>query len=595
MKQIQFNYESDDQLLKQLKKISQWCQTNITSKVLFQIYAETFNRHKVEEICQLIEQQIPDAVYMGCSSGGNIVMGEYNGIPIAVICTIFEYPTTKIEIFQYSLKDDGQENEVTSQLLSEVRGRSWVKSVMINAAIVGLSMTKFCEDLSELPEGIELFGGVAFSKNDEEAFVFSSSGQIADHSVVFALIGGADYYVKTGYVTGWRPLGKELNVTRAVGNRLYELDGRPAYDTYYRYLRIQNDENFFEHALEFPFYYEYKNSKILRAPTASNEDGSLTLTADMKENIKTKLAYGDPRTILESVYEGVKEFREFAPEMFTAFSCTARRSFWGSDIGKETVPFQTLAQISGFYTLGELLRIGKNVIQHNVTLVIGAHREGLPDRKDIPEIDPRIMDFSGKISLITRLSSFVQVATEELEEANEQLRRASITDSMTELLNRGEIQKRIFDRADQLEQRRETDGKNSDDKTGTSLVMIDIDHFKRVNDTYGHKEGDDVIKRLAKMLKEIVEREALGSSIGRWGGEEFMVLLPKADVRQAAELAELFRKSFSEIQFAEAGQITISLGVTEMAYTDGADKVCTRVDHALYEAKNTGRNRVVVY
>lgn len=524
MKQIQFNYESDAQLLKDLKKIKQWCNASITSKVLFQIYTETLNHSKIQDICQMIEKKMPEAIYMGCSTNGNIVMGEYNGAPIAIICTIFEYPSTKIELFQYVLNDES-ETEVTTNFLEVVKDRKWVKAIMLNATIRGLSMTKFCEDLSKLPEGIGIFGGGAFSKDiiEDEAFVFSSSGGLSDHAVVFALIGGEDYYVKTTYITGWKPLGRELHVTKADRNILYKLDGKPAYDTYYKYLNIKNDDNFFLHTLEFPFFYEHKDINILRAPTASNEDGSLTMTADMEENVKARIAYGDPETILDSVYEGATDFREFVPEIITVFSCAARRSFWGSDeVGKETLPFQSLAPTSGFYTSGEFLRNGNDVIQHNVTLVIGVHREGIPEENNLPVVQRDIEEFSGKVSMINRLATFIQVATEELEEANERLKRAAITDSLTGLYNRGEIQKYISEKAYELEQ----DEGLSGNKAGAALIMLDIDYFKRINDTYGHKEGDIVLQMLAKMLRTVVSQESVDSVIGRWGGEEFMVLLP---------------------------------------------------------------------
>ena len=593
MKQFQFKYESEEKFVNSLHKIKQWCNSSITSKVLFQVYSETLDKEKVTALCGLIETEMPDALYMGCSTNGNIIMGEYNGDMIDIICTVFEYPSTNIELLQYSL-DEEKAPYVTNDLIKKVKERPWVKTIMLNTTIRGMSMTGFCDELRKLPKKIALFGGGAFSEdmNENTAFVVSSVGEISDHAVVFALIGGDDYYVKTTHITGWKPLGRELKVTKARGAILYELDGKPAYETYYKYLNIKNDENFFYNTLEFPFFYESHGMNILRAPTASNDDGSLVMTADMEQNVRARIAYGDPWTILESVYNGAVELQEFVPESITVFSCAARRTFWGVDeISCETLPFQSLAPTSGFYTSGEFLRTGVNVFQHNVTLVIGAQREGKADPGQTAKVDMNTEEFSGKVSMINRLATFIQAATEELAEANRRLEFAAISDSLTGLFNRGEIQRRITDKALEVA----ASGAHGISKAGASLIMMDIDNFKEVNDTFGHKEGDIVLRKLSEMLERTIEENVPGAVAGRWGGEEFMVLLPNSDEKRATEVAELFRQNFAAIDFPKAKNRTMSLGVTELIVGEDADIACMRVDSALYEAKKTGKNKVVVY
>ena len=123
--------------------------------------------------------------------------------------------------------------------------------------------------------------------------------------------------------------------------------------------------------------------------------------------------------------------------------------------------------------------------------------------------------------------------------------------------------------------------------------MMDVDDFKKVNDTYGHKEGDQVLIQLATMLKRVIDRKAPGCVAGRWGGEEFMVLLPGIDVNKAAEVAEVFRTEFNRIEFELCGHQTMSLGVTEHKVGESADTFTMRVDDALYKAKRSGKNCVV--
>jgi diguanylate cyclase (GGDEF)-like protein/PAS domain S-box-containing protein len=124
-----------------------------------------------------------------------------------------------------------------------------------------------------------------------------------------------------------------------------------------------------------------------------------------------------------------------------------------------------------------------------------------------------------------------------------------------------------------------------------SVVMFDIDHFKRVNDTYGHAIGDSVLQILTKIVKENL-REI--DYLVRWGGEEFIFITPETDVEKAIVLAERIRKAIETYKFDQAGTITVSFGVAEYKPDDTEDTLIKRADDAMYVAKKKGRNRVEV-
>ena len=127
-----------------------------------------------------------------------------------------------------------------------------------------------------------------------------------------------------------------------------------------------------------------------------------------------------------------------------------------------------------------------------------------------------------------------------------------------------------------------------------SVIMIDIDHFKRVNDHHGHAAGDEVLRALAQRCRVGSRTVDL---VGRYGGEEFLILLPESSLESARLVAERLRQSLhNESIQTEAGpmRITISIGVAEMTDTDNLKSLIARADGALYEAKNSGRNRVVL-
>lgn len=132
-------------------------------------------------------------------------------------------------------------------------------------------------------------------------------------------------------------------------------------------------------------------------------------------------------------------------------------------------------------------------------------------------------------------------------------------------------------------------------KGHVSVLFIDIDHFKRVNDTLGHEAGDDVLRRVAETLTKHVRPL---DTVARWGGEEIVVSLPNATESQAHVSAERLRKAVSEITFPQYPdlKVTVSVGVASTAISPfGFDHLLFAADKAMYAAKHSGRNKVVCF
>ena len=313
------------------------------------------------------------------------------------------------------------------------------------------------------------------------------------------------------------------------------------------------------------------------------------MSSDIDVGSVVRISYGDPATIVQNIKTDSSRIREFQPDVLHIFSCAARRTFWTSqEPTYEIQPFKDIAPSAGFFSHGEFLRTKGSLNQHNVTLVIAALREG-PKTASETAAEHSAEQTLSKVPLVSRLATFISVTSLELEEinqklalVNEKLRIASIIDGLTGLYNRKEIQRQIEKRLAQVK----------DEKF--SIIMLDIDNFKQVNDTYGHQEGDVVLKALADILQN---EQMIGTgkqSAGRWGGEEFMLLMCDSDSSNAAFAANLIRHCFANTTFPEARMQTVSIGVTQAKESDTLDALCTRVDDALYKAKRTGKNRVVV-
>lgn len=180
---------------------------------------------------------------------------------------------------------------------------------------------------------------------------------------------------------------------------------------------------------------------------------------------------------------------------------------------------------------------------------------------------------------VTHLNERLQSEREALARANEHLQELATTDSLTGVMNRHRIEHLLKVSLANAERYGH----------GFSLVFFDIDHFKQVNDTYGHDEGDRILKALASNLKCYLRE---GDQLGRWGGEEFMVLVPSTDLDGATEFAERLRARVAATDFGLRDPVTVSLGVTEWVPGDSLKGLLVRVDSAMYRAKKAGRNRV---
>jgi diguanylate cyclase (GGDEF)-like protein len=200
---------------------------------------------------------------------------------------------------------------------------------------------------------------------------------------------------------------------------------------------------------------------------------------------------------------------------------------------------------------------------------------------DFAELKARI----NSMLRIKRLQEVVEERERELLEANERLRYMSQTDGLTGLDNRRHIEERLREMWEHAQRLHED----------LACVMVDLDRFKSVNDAYGHQAGDAVLKQLAQILK----REAREiDRVGRYGGEEFMLLLPGTVLDAAVTFAERMRKKVEEHTFTfEGGSIrrTASFGVSAWPHPRIGDceAVVRAADDALYVAKETGRNRVI--
>jgi len=199
-----------------------------------------------------------------------------------------------------------------------------------------------------------------------------------------------------------------------------------------------------------------------------------------------------------------------------------------------------------------------------------------------PELDTagNIIAFSAYKLNITDQKA-LQEASNELLLANERLEKLSVIDTLTQVYNRLKLDSVMQERYSTYQRYNKI----------FSVVLIDIDFFKDVNDTYGHLAGDETLKSIAKIIQALMRDT---DTFGRWGGEEFMIIAQETDSPGAYILAEKIRKAIESYEFDVVGKKTVSLGVSQIDKEMSILELIKKADDALYAAKDTGRNKTVI-
>lgn len=230
-------------------------------------------------------------------------------------------------------------------------------------------------------------------------------------------------------------------------------------------------------------------------------------------------------------------------------------------------------------TISELLdKVGKGEFNHNLSTKYGG------------EIGKLFFNFSKMIENIKKSKNIlekynenleleVKNRTKEIDEKNKLLEKLATEDNLTKLYNRNKLDEVLEIELNRTNRTLEPFG----------IIIVDIDYFKEVNDTYGHQIGDSVLKEFAEILKEHSRKTDI---VGRWGGEEFLIICPNTQLEGIINLANKLRKDIESYSFSLGEQKTASFGVAIYKYGESIYDLIKRADDSLYIAKEKGRNRV---
>ncbi len=578
MKQFTYCVDEEHTLSSCLDEFRQVCPGEHSAVLVF-IFTGISKGNDLWNMMEEIRGKVPNVLIAGSTSSGEIMSGNLHMGTTILNFMVFE--NTKVQLFAYDFSEI-QPSDAGSVLLGRCRLRKDLVSVGFLATLKTCNVKPLFDMLAQLPPTVTVFGGGADTYDPEGKCYVFTQGALLKRGLIAVCFESPVLEVNVTSQLGWKPLGRQREITDMFGdNIITELDHEPAISVYEKYLDIRKNKHFTHDTMEFPVLLERNGNILARLPVSTN-DGALVFAADFQIGERIWLAYGDPNDLLRLSGETQKRICEFAPEGVLVFSCVSRRAFLQNNVEADVGFFRQIEVPSaGFYTYGEIIRAGKRVEILNVTMVSVSFREGPLEAPLIMKDNYKKPVLEDSLSLVQRLARFIEATTRELEEANTKLAHMAAEDRLTELFNRGEMEKILKNEMESplIKVR------------PLSIVMLDLDNFKQINDTYGHETGDKVLKYTAETLKKSIRS---GDSAGRWGGEEFLLLLPGATLESAAGVAERIRRLLSSSPVLPDGRcITASLGVAEYHPGEKFSHFYHRLDSMLYDAKNSGKNQVV--
>ncbi len=424
-----------------------------------------------------------------------------------------------------------------------------------------------------------MFGGLVGNNSNNDYIIFNDI--IMNKGIVFVLYESLSLNFIYRIGSGWRALGPKLEITKVSNQTIInELNYKPAIQLYEKYLNIKNDEYFLKNTTIFPIEIIRNGEKVLRQPYSCKKDGSLQFVAGFKLGEFIRLAYGDLNYIIKESQNNQRELSSLNLDGLLYFSCYDRFITLGNDLSMELNIDSNLISSAGFYSFGEIIKTKyAPVIQNKAQLIIGI-KEGEIKEKYHYLPKQQTNKFSEQNEPMSRMMYFINAVTNDMNKKHQELSYLARIDRLTELLNRGETENLLNNSIQYA----------NNTTQPLSILMIDIDNFKDINDTYGHDKGDEVLKAIALTIKNNIRSLDFA---GRWGGDEFFVILPNILERQSANIAKRIKKQLYKINITKE-RITASIGVASLSKNETLKTFTKRVDVALYQAKKKYKKNCIV-
>ena len=413
-------YRDDDSFREWLDEC---CTNGRGNAVLVQIFCGSSDERFIETLLELVAGGLPEATVIGTTTSGEIMDGKMHDGETVVSVSIFE--STRISS-SFATGDSFE----CGRSLAETLMDDDTKSVIIFAD----GLTQNGEELlkgfsSEAGSDVLVSGGMAGDNQQFQKTLVFHGTQILQNGAVAVALSSPTLNVLYDYSLGWRPLGKELTITRAEGNRIFEIDHQPVLQVYAKYLGDEIVERAPDSTIEFPLIFTHGGVHVARSMIAALEDGSVLFAGNIGEGEKVRFGIASNAMIAEHAQTIFDEAAPRPIEGMFIYSCAGRKAFLGKALEDEFAPLSLLASQAGFFTYGEFFHTssGNELLNITTTLLCLSESTQVTSEKEFKREVPERKSFS-----MGALTHLIEVTTRELEE--EQARISAILDNQESIV-----------------------------------------------------------------------------------------------------------------------------------------------------------------
>ena len=388
-----------------------------SSSLLIQVFSAINDELFISGLLSEITLFLPDAVIIGSTTDGEILDGKVSSGKVVLSFTQFEHTT---------LKAAGIENEnngyYSGQYLAKELIGHEAKLLIAFADSLHTNGDEFLNGIASINDDIIVSGGHAGDAFEfKKTYVFTKEN-IIERGAVAVVLSSKDLHVHVDHSFNWHPIGNELTVTKAEGNRVYTIDGKSAVDIYAYYLGEDIAKGLPGIGIEFPLMVNRNGLTSARATIAKMDDGSLIAAGNLYTGEKVRIGFGSKKGIIEASHKVVDCVSQEPSEAIFVYSCTARKQFMGDEIESEILPLQHIAPVSGFFTHGEFFTSDKKELL-NQTMTLVSLSESDDVIKSTIKIESQKTDLNS--ASMAALAHLVNLTTREVQERTEKLKASN--------------------------------------------------------------------------------------------------------------------------------------------------------------------------
>ncbi len=555
------------------------------ANLLIQVFVENPEVMFIELILEVLRAKFPLAKLIGSTSDGVIESSEvYVGTKSVVSFSYFEKTTLSLAYIDYKNEDKSSfysGKEIAQKLCSK-------RTKLLIAFADGLHTNgeDFVHGIESVAPNVIVTGGLAGDNGELRAtYIFTKEGVITQGAVAVALESDV-LCVNNGYTFDWKPIGKKMKVTKAVKNRVYELDDIPLVEIYAKYMGRELACALPKVGIEFPLIIEENGLLVGRAPILAHDDGSLTFGGNIAEGEMVRFGVGNIDEILRRGTYNIHKIISSAQcetESIFIYSCMARRRFMQEQIADELKFLNTLAPTVGFFTYGEFFHAptGNRFLNETMTMVLLSESTKRVNEHFFIDYSKEKIDITNE-QVIAHLANAV---ADELEELNHNLERRILENSnltkkqaylekLTGLPNRLSLINRLGE------------------SIGKTILLLNIDDFTIINDFYGHAVGDQILIQLAQLLEQYTQKHAM--ELFKLPSDEYAII---ADIEHEKEKLETVIHEILTLVHAykfrvEDGIINLTITLSA-AFINMQGSGLINSDMALKLAKRAGKSFMI--